>query len=83
MTRIFIPVVTSIATLAASATIAENADVVRAHNLTVTETLELMETIEVTSDKPIAVEDQTSGDEIVDAILEEIAQLESDDGSSK
>lgn len=62
---------------------ANESDVVRSHSLTVEQKLELLETIEVTSKKEIDANDRSSGDQEVDSILDELAQLESSSDSSE
>lgn len=50
---------------------------VKTHRLTVEEKLALMETIEITSEKELK-ESSEPADEVVESILEEISQLESE-----
>ena len=62
--------------------VADDGNQVQTHRLTVEEKLTLIETIEITSEKELQ-EPTEKADPIVDAILDEITQLESELESSE
>ena len=57
--------------------VAEDPSSVITHNLTVEQKLELLETIEITSQRELKETSDEAKDPVVDAILAELAQLES------
>ena len=61
---------------------AEDPTTVRTHALTVEQKLELLETIEITSEKELK-ESNEQTDPVVETILEELAQVESESVSSE
>ena len=82
MTRSIFAVLLAIAFLGTVTTVADELATVRTHTLTVEEKLELLETIEITSEKELKETDEPADPE-VEAILEELAQLESESVSNE